>query len=281
MSYNLDEIKKKYGKNAVSLTMTEKNTEFCCTKIGGKPDLPADFEWPYYESEDYKGINANRPLSFMAQINFAEIKPYDEENLLPESGMLYFFYELMSMEWGSSPESRNCSKVFYYDGDLSKLKNTELPEDLKKYDSECILPEIAVQIDNFTDVPDLCELPENLNDDNYEDEDYCDDRYEMQDTLWAKILGYADIIQDTMLFECEAVSRGYNLYSEPPEFSEEEEKDIERCSSEWILLFEMDSIDYGNYELIFGDSGRIYFYIRKEDLKKRDFSNVYFSLQCY
>lgn len=279
MSYNLDEIKSKYGKNAVSLTMARKKTKFCCTKIGGKPDLPADFEWPYYESEDYRGINANRPLSFMAQINFAEIKPYDKENLLPENGMLYFFYELMSMEWGASPESRNCSRVYYYDGDLSELKNTELPEDLTKYDSECILPEIAVEINNFIDVPDLCELPEDLDDDN--DDDYCDKRYDLQDTLSAKILGYADIIQDTMLFECEAVSRGYDLYQEEFQFSEEEKNDIEHSSDEWILLFEMDSIELDDYELMFGDSGRIYFYIRKEDLKKRDFSNVYFSLQCY
>jgi uncharacterized protein YwqG len=51
------------------------------TKIGGKPDVPKGFEWPkYYDN----------PLSFIAQINMAEIVPFDTERILPASGMLYF-----------------------------------------------------------------------------------------------------------------------------------------------------------------------------------------------
>ena len=35
------------------------------------------------------------------------------------------------------------------------------------------------------------------------------------------------------------------------------------------------------FELMFGDCGRIYFYIRKEDLRNRNFENVWLSLQCF
>ncbi|MCI6583120.1 MAG: YwqG family protein [Oscillospiraceae bacterium] len=37
--------------------------------------------------------------------------------------------------------------------------------------------------------------------------------------------------------------------------------------------------DY-DYELMFGDCGHIYFWIRKSDLKNRDFDNIWLVLQC-
>ena len=52
------------------------------SKIGGKPYLPKDFIWPYYQE---------LPLSFLAQINLEEVKSLDKDNLLPDRGMLYFF----------------------------------------------------------------------------------------------------------------------------------------------------------------------------------------------
>src|SRR5438477_1753892 len=54
------------------------------TKLGGCPDLPPSFEWPSYR---------DRPQSLIAQINLAEVHPYDVEGLLPESGLLSFFYD--------------------------------------------------------------------------------------------------------------------------------------------------------------------------------------------
>ena len=38
------------------------------SKIGGKPYLPKDFVWPYYQE---------LPLSFLAQINLEEVKSLD------------------------------------------------------------------------------------------------------------------------------------------------------------------------------------------------------------
>ena len=91
------------------------------SKIGGKPDLPKDFQWFYYKGEDYKKIVENRPLSFLMQINCEEVHKYDKESLLPEKGMLYFFYELFTMTWGFSPQDKGSAKVFYYDGELSLI----------------------------------------------------------------------------------------------------------------------------------------------------------------
>ena len=80
-------------RNAVQLhyTPAAEPLATCSSKIGGRPDVPQDFVWPYFESENYKKVVANRPLSFMAQINLAEAAEFDKEGLLPKQGLLSFF----------------------------------------------------------------------------------------------------------------------------------------------------------------------------------------------
>lgn len=273
---DFNEIKRKYGRNAILLKISEGKAEPLKTKIGGKPDLPSDFEWSYYEGTDYEDITANRPLSFLAQINLEEVKPLDTENLLPEKGMLYFFYELMTMEWDSVEGS---FKVCYYDGDLFKLKQTELPEDMEE---ECRLPEIATEILNFQDVPDYSDddfSAEEFGIDEDDTDDYYDKRFEnISDDIRIKLLGYPDLIQGDERCECETLFRGYSEYYK---MTEEMKAEVNAHIKDWILLFQFDTIETENYELMFGDSGTIYFYIRKEDLKNRNFDNVKLIMQCY
>ena len=54
------------------------------SKIGGTPDLPPSITWPFKDK---------RPLSLIAQLNLSEVAAYDQMNLLPHSGWLYFFYD--------------------------------------------------------------------------------------------------------------------------------------------------------------------------------------------
>ena len=44
---------------------------------------------------------------------------------------------------------------------------------------------------------------------------------------------------------------------------------------------QMSEFEFEDYALYFGDCGKIYFNIRKEDLKNRNFDNVWLILQCY
>ncbi len=276
----IESFARQYAKNAVFLKLTDKKAEPLQTKIGGKPDLPPDFEWYYYEGEDFNGVTENRPLSFIAQINCAEIKPYDKDDLLPDIGMLYFFYELGTMTWGYSPEDKGSARVFYYDGDLSLLKQTDFPETL---DKDYIIPEKTPEFVSVSDVPDSGEVYE-FYDADFQDDDY--DIYqelresEFSDEIRIKLLGYADLIQNTIQCECEYVSIGYDYGNGVPDTSEEEKADIEKKAEDWILLFQLDTIETDDYELMFGDCGRIYFYIQKKDLAERNFDNVQLILQC-
>lgn len=84
------------------------------SKFLGNPDVWDDFEWPAIGDGDDA-----YDLTFICQINCAEIAPYDKDNKLPHTGMLYFFYDLEEMP--DDPFDQNTARVLYYDGDLENL----------------------------------------------------------------------------------------------------------------------------------------------------------------
>ena len=254
------------------------------SKIGGKPYLPKDFVWPYYQE---------LPLSFLAQINLEEVKSLDKDNLLPSTGMLYFFYELETEEWGYKPQSKGCAKVFYFENN-SNFDLIDFPEDME----DCYkIPEFKISFKSNISLPsyedfdilnedekilEKYRMSENLKDfENnlfYEYSNFYNEHIESLES-YTKLLGYPDVIQNSMEEECAAVTRGFNMggIGYPKKYKEE----IKKASKDWILLFQMNTLETSDYELIFGDSGHIYFWIKKEDLANRNFENIWLILQCF
>jgi uncharacterized protein YwqG len=109
-------------KNSIRLEKVEVDEDAIpigSSKLGGLPDLPDEMEFPRYE----KGV-----LCFMGQINLKEAKPYDKDNLFPESGILYLFYDAYEQPWGFE-EDEGCYKVLFFDGDTTELKRREYPDE--------------------------------------------------------------------------------------------------------------------------------------------------------
>lgn len=121
---------KQLSRNGITVTPApvEASIETGKSKFGGKPDLPAGFAWPYYEGVDYSDVRANRPLAFLAQLNCADLQPYDTEGLLPQTGVLSFFYELETMPWGFDPADRGSARAFWFENEM--LAPTDFPDDL-------------------------------------------------------------------------------------------------------------------------------------------------------
>ncbi len=244
------------------------------SKIGGKPFLPSDFVWPYFASED-----GEKPLSFLCQINLAEAKSCDSENLLPEKGMLLFFYEAETQPWGFDPADNSAFRVCYYE-DTAGFAPFDIPAELA---AELCPAERLLAFEKRTSYPDFeeiefyAEVAENV---YYEDYvSALEDNGKSMDEDTHKLLGYADIMQNEMLTECESVSRG-NYCGGYEELDPEEEADIQKCAKEWILLLQLSTLEADEYELMWGDCGRLYFYIRKEDLKNKNFDKIWLVLQC-
>jgi uncharacterized protein YwqG len=53
---------------------------------------------------------------------------------------------------------------------------------------------------------------------------------------------------------------------------------LEEHADDWILLLQLDSDDVGNF--MWGDSGMLYYWIRKQDLCELRFDRVWMALQC-
>lgn len=261
------------------------------SKFGGNPYLPADFEWPYYEGDtiEDEGEYVNRPLTFLLQVNLADVAQFDTEQLLPRTGMLYFFYEYASMKWGIEPDDNGCAKVYYYDCPVEQLKETPLPDDYfdTVMDEGDELPELAVVFTKRDSVPDI-----------YEVEDYqgleCDfDEYEeaREKALGrsregedcydsSQMLGYAEIVQSSMLLDCEEMTTCVKKGVKKLKLSKAERKEMFERSKEWTLLLQLSCVsDRGDFYLDWVDGGQLYFYIRKEDLKAGNFNNIWLILQ--
>lgn len=255
-------------KNAINMELKDTVvTNIGASKIGGKPHLPANFNWPYYNE-------VKLPLSFIAQINLEEIKKYDLDNKLPSKGMLYFFYELDTMTWGFDPKDKGSAKVIYLDVEKDSLVETEFPYDLQKM---FIVPEKSLEFTSAINLPSFEEYGEIDTEMDWDEYEEVIQEFEIDNDTEFKLLGYADVIQNSMLEECEMVSRGIDCGG-IVDLSFEMKKDINEKSQDWILLGQFGTIAD---EIMFGDCGCIYFYIRKQDLENLNFEDVHLCLQCF
>ena len=293
------ELLKGMFKTGIIINYDEDFTGECpvgSSKVGGNPDLPRDFQWYYHKAKSHEEYT-DLPLSFLAQINCADVCEYDKEKVLPPKGMLYFFYELETMAWGAW-DDKGSARVYYYAGDISGLKRTEFPPDLA---DEYKLPEMPMSFSTRVELPDFVEFLELNTNISYEDIGYYTMYYGSHDEAMAKILaetgfekteegrvnkllGYADTIQNGMLMNCETASRGVDIYGESVGFSEKipdkELKQYRENCVKWRLLFQLDTIITKKYSLYWGDVGRIYYYINSDDLAELNFENCWLILQC-
>ena len=277
------EAVKSLVKNQITLVpgTTDKVKHPYSSKIGGKPYLPSHFVWPTYTSYD-DGVE--RPLSFFCQIDIGDIKHLDKDGLLPCRGMLYFFYECESSVWGFDPKDDGAARVFWHDTtDELSMISFDIPTSIAQ---EFVIPEIPLKFKMEKSYPYFEEF-EFFSDVESDFDEYDEVLAKLgvdidADEYAHKLLGYADIIQNEMLTECERTSRGLycgdsESYQNTPH---DVEADINKHASDWVLLLQLSTIEKDDFEFMFGDCGILYFYIKKEDLAAMRFDKVRFCLQC-
>jgi uncharacterized protein (TIGR02996 family) len=88
------------------------------SKFGGRPDMPADTEWPKFEDS---------PLSFLGQFNLAELRASPIARELPAAGLLSAFCFYLGDGDDDFPDGS--SRLFYFP-DASKLVRHELDAEL-------------------------------------------------------------------------------------------------------------------------------------------------------
>ena len=253
-----------YAKNAVYMELQEEKCDLGDSKMGGAPDLPAGMEWPRKPD--------GTALSFITQINFAQVHPFDLDGKLPERGILWFFYDCSDegMPWGYDPADVEGWRVIFAEN--PDLVRTEAPEDLEVCFSEARIS-FEARLDLLSTDSDLCddlELPDEEMDDYF---DWIDER----EGACNKLLGHSDNIQGGMELECEYVTNGIYC-GDPSGYQQAKKLGLHKNAARWSLLMQVES----NEELgmMWGDLGRLYLWITDEDLKERRFDKTWLILQC-
>ena len=250
----------------IDLTLTpadESKFETLKSKIGGLPHLAKGVEWPKNE--------VGKSLSFIGQINFEEISTFDESGLLPEHGLLSFFYCADQETWGFDPKDGQRFKVIYFEK-VNELMQKDFPGDLESH---------SIYKPNLLSFASSLSLPI-WEDDSItgliQDKDL-DNYIEASGGSDNQILGYANCVQGTMELECQLVTNG--LYcGDATGYENPRRKELEAGKNDWVLLLQIDS-EEDKTGMMWGDSGRIYFWIKKQDLASKSFDKTWCILQCY
>jgi uncharacterized protein YwqG len=247
--------------------------------LGGAPDLPAGTAWPAWQG---------RSLSFLAQLNLADLAAF-EAAPLPPTGLLSFFYDALEQPWGFDPADRGRAIVLYHTADTI-LMPQPLPADLSGTEYTAF-PVVPLAFAAELTLPDTREQDVGIAEDELTEaqrEAFWDLEHRHGDGT-SRVLGNPDVIQGTMRDQCALVSRGINTGSaklqeatrQALEMSEEEVAAlVQQAPKEWLLLLQLDSHET-EANMMWGDMGRLYFWIPRAALVARDFTQVWQVLQCF
>jgi len=213
------------------------------------------FSWP-----TYNGL----PIPFVSQINLSEVTPYDMQHLLPSEGMLFFFFDIDAF-FETWPRQQNLWCVLYDSSVPPILRQVTIPETIamrNKYRPTAVTYSTEITLPDYSryDATSIHKLGLSSPLTREEEQAY----YEVQ----SQLAGTAGITYHLPL---------HRLLGYPDDIQEDMHRDLAGDLSAWQLLFQMDSDSVPNTE--WGDTGRIYYWIREQDLAKRDFSKVELILQ--
>lgn len=234
------------------------------SKVGGKPYLPLDVEYPYDK-------NGN-PLLLLAQINCEELPQND---IFPKTGILSFFIsgdDLYGLDFDNRIK-QNGFAVFYFDR-VIKDKNL-LWTDFLEIQTICAKKDLYSPIENNESYKidfqlsqtAISRLDFNFERDFFDNTDFRNAFLKSNETT--KALCFEKGIFD---------SSGHHLLGYPY-FTQQDPRDEENFSN-YILLFQLDSEYNDKVKIFIADSGVMNFFIDPKDLANKDFSKVLYNWDC-
>lgn len=232
--------------------------------LGGTPQMAGP--WPRY---------AGRPLSHLAQLDLAEMRAAGGPDWLPGEGRLLFFYELDYSGWGFDPKDAGCAVVCFEQGPAARAAEPgDLPEESGfntypvLFSADASLPSeerLGIDMRRFS------------HNEQAALEAAIDAREPAEPSH--QVGGYPGPIQgDGMELECQRVTHGVYL-GKPGRSQAKQTDELSLGAADWRLLLQLDTDDEAG--MMWGDTGRLYFWIREQDARAGDFSKTWTILQCF
>jgi uncharacterized protein YwqG len=250
------------------------------SRLGGLPDLPSSTRWPHC---------AEKPLNFIAQIDLADTSPHDTEHLAPSDGLLSFFYDAEAQPWGFDPADRGSAVVIYTPASAqieprrppaSLACRTRPPND---YPPSGVYSAIGLRArSEMTYAPPDSFDVQSLGLSEAEVLAYAEvHAAEVGRTAGGgthRLLGHPDSKQGDMQVECQLVTNGY-YFGGGRHGVDPQAMALLSGASEWRLLLQVDTQDDVT-GMMWGDCGRLFYWIREPDLRARNWDRIWPVLQC-
>jgi uncharacterized protein YwqG len=222
------------------------------SRLGGSPDLPADLPWPANDD--------GTPLSFIAQLDMREIAIHDVEGILPKEGLLSFFYEAAPQNaWGFDPADHGAWAVLHIaDGVMVEPRGA--PDGVAnegRFRALGLSPHLELTFAPWESL-----VVERLGMTREEVRAYAR-VLPAEDTTIHRLLGHPDPVQGDMQLECQLVTNG--LYcGNASGYRDPRAAELRPGAADWRLLLQVDSQDEAG--MMWGDVGRLYYWIKYDDL---------------
>ena len=265
------EIEKKYQETAKEMMVADasvnvsKEIKITDSKIEGIPYIPKGRKIP----TNSKG----QQFMFLAQINCEDLKGLED---FPQEGILQFWV-LGSDHFGKdfdNPTNRDGFEVIYYEKIRDCYSENEFKKMYNPYKFDLKHMEILIASEPCKMKFSLEKQKESFN-------------YELLDNLFKEVLEEKNLEFNEKDKLYEEVEKLYDdeFYEEIvgtkcngfPYFTQWEPRDEEQMKEYDTSLFQIDS----GKEVMIGDSGVMHFFINREKLKNKDFSDIFYHWDCY
>jgi hypothetical protein len=246
--------------------LLRKTGKISTSYFGGRPPQVPSLVWPRSNGQ---------PLDFLACLDLSRLT--QKPHWLPEAGLLLFFYDIEKQPWGSD----------FHDGGGWAVIHVEDPTVVKTPGSNpgdpnaiAAIPQRFIRFEPVAQPPlrgehALANVPMSAAEAN--------ELQEMRNALYGEypehqLGGYPTSMQsDLMPVECELIAIGVPPDSDS-DFVERHMDRLVREGTEWCLLLQVDTDE--DLDVMWGDAGMLYFWIRESDARRGDFSKVWLILQC-
>lgn len=266
-----NKIEKKYQETAKEMIVADasvsasKEIKITDSKIEGIPYIPIGRKIP---------INSKgQQFMFLAQINCEDLKGLED---FPQEGILQFWIlgeDLLGLDFDNYT-NRDGFDVIYYEKIEDYYSEDEFKEMYNPYKFDLKYMETLIASEPCKMKFSLEKQKESFN-------------YELLDNLFKEVLEeeslgfnekdklYEEVekLYDDEFYE-EIVGTKCNGF---PYFTQWEPRDDEQMKEYDTSLFQIDS----GKEVMIGDSGVMHFFINREKLKNKDFSDVFYHWDCY
>jgi len=223
------------------------------SKFGGLPYFPVGQELP----KDTNG----KTMRLLAQLNFSEIPKFTN---YPAEGLLQFFIEeeeIYGLDYDQPTSQKGWRVLFFENIDFEPRTDVAEVYATKWEESPLLVEPLALTFAFSKDYPTYPSL------EYYRDIQPLFEQVEKGD--------YEDFLSD--IYMDQGLSDGHKIGGFPY-YTQNEIRELRNQFLDYQLLFQMDSEDD---KIMWGDVGVANFFIKKEDLIKRDFSKVLYNWDCH